>query len=250
MDFIRTEGLVKIYGGRFTLGPIDLRVDAGDVLGIMGPNGAGKTTLLKLVWGFLRPDQGSISLFHLQPHLNQVSVRQRAGYLSESPHFYSWMTARMHLDFISQFYEGWDRAHAQALLARFGIDPKVQIRQLSRGNRTKLALVAAAAHHPVLLLLDEPTAGLDPLVRRDILTFLKDLSKNHGVGIVLSSHISDDLDKLADWVLMLNGGRVVEYAHAPALVQDYGRERMEDIFLEAMAKTDRARGRFHSQGLG
>jgi ABC-2 type transport system ATP-binding protein len=249
MSLIHTRGLIKHFGRRFQLGPIDIQLEPGEVLGVMGPNGAGKTTLLKLIWGFLRPDSGAISVLRLQPHLDQVSVRLHAGYLAETPSFYGWMTTRQHLDFVSGFYDGWDIDRANTLLERFGIDPSVPIRQLSRGNRTKVALVAASGHNPFLLLLDEPTAGLDPIVRIDVLGFLRDLAKNHGVGIVLSSHISDDLDKLADSILMLHDGRAIEYAPAPALVHQYGLGRMEDIFLEAIAKARANGSRLHQKGL-
>jgi len=245
MHLIRTDAVVKRHGPKFTLGPMDLTLQPGEVLGVMGPNGAGKTTLLRLIWGFLRPDQGSVSVFGVQPHLNQASVRLRAGYLAESPHFYGWMTARRHLKFVSEFYEGWNAAAADGLMERFGIDPDKRIQQLSRGNRIKLGLVAATGHNPRLLLLDEPTAGLDPLVRRDILGFLRSLSKDCGAGIVLSSHISDDLDRIADAVLMLNQGRVLEYAPAAALIKSYGRPRLEDIFIEALKEAGARRNGFY-----
>src|SRR5947207_6795900 len=108
METIRTEQLSKSFKGVFQLGPLDLRVEPGEVLGIMGPNGAGKTTLLRLLWGFMRPDSGRISVFGLQPHLEQVKVRLRAGYLSEHPAFYPTFTAQEFLRFIGNFYDQWD----------------------------------------------------------------------------------------------------------------------------------------------
>jgi len=200
----------------------------------MGPNGAGKTTLLRLLWGFIRPDQGHISVFGMQPHLEQVKVRLRAGYLSESPPFYSTFTAKQFLRFVGHFYEGYDAPWADWLLNEFGVQADVKIERLSKGNRIKLGLISAVAHRPSLLILDEPTSGLDPLIRREILRFLKNLAGQDGVSIVLSSHISDDLDQIADSVLMLNHGHVVEYAQASVLLHKYGEPRLEAIFVSAI----------------
>jgi ABC-2 type transport system ATP-binding protein len=234
METIRTEQLGKTFKGVFRLGPLDLHVAPGEILGVMGPNGAGKTTLLKLLWGFLRPDQGRISIFGMQPHLEQVRIRRRAGYLSENPQFYFALTARQFLRFIGNFYEGWEESRTDHLLEEFGVDPGLKIEQLSKGNRIKVGVISAVGHRPSLLILDEPTSGLDPLVRLDILRFLSKVAREEQVSILLSSHISDDLDQVADSILMLNKGHVVEYARASDLLIKYGQPRLEGVFVTAI----------------
>src|SRR6476660_9391926 len=142
MDIIRVESLTKRQG-HFKLGPVNLQLAPGEILGIMGRKGSGKTTLLQILWGFARPDSGKVAVFELAPHLHQVSIRLRAGYLSQAPKFYEWMTARQFLQFMSRFYDNWDQAHADSLLEHFDIDGAHLIRNLSKGNRLKLGLVAA-----------------------------------------------------------------------------------------------------------
>ncbi len=236
MEVFELEDVVKFRGPGFTLGPLSLRLGAGEILGIMGPNGAGKTTLLKLLWGFLRPDGGEIKVFGYVPHLEQVAVRIRAGYLAESPHFYEWMTAERFLLFIAGFYPSWDWSRAYELLEEFGLEASKQIDRLSKGNRIKLALIAAVSHRPQLLILDEPTSGLDPVVRVDILETLRRMAREANVGIVLSSHVSDDLDRIADTILMLDAGSVLEYAPTTALLERYGRHQLEEVFLNAIGR--------------
>jgi ABC-2 type transport system ATP-binding protein len=214
MEMVRTEQLSKSFKGVFQLGPLDLRVAVGEVLGILGPDGAGKTTLLRLLWGFMRPDHGRIFVFGMQPHLNQMNVRRRAGYLSERPQFYSALTARQFLRFVGNFYDGWEERHACGQLEKLGVDPGLKVEKLSKGDRVKLGLVSAVGHHPALLILDEPTLGLDSPTRLEILRFLRNLAREQQVSILISSHISDDLDRIADSVLTLNNGGVVEYARA------------------------------------
>jgi ABC-2 type transport system ATP-binding protein len=237
---IRIAQLSKSFEESFRLGPLDLEVQAGEILGIMGPNGAGKTTLLRLLWGFLRPDAGSISVFGFQPHLDQIRLRLRSGYLAENSHFYAGLTGRQFLRFVSNFYETWDWARVNDLLEQFRIKPDVRIEHLSKGNRVKLGLVSALGHRPSLLILDEPTAGLDPIVRMDMLDFIKTMSRSEGVSVILSSHISDDLDQIADSVLMLNEGQVVEYSQISPLLHKYSLSRLEAIFLHAIGRQYRS----------
>ena len=236
MDIFQLDQVTKHRGGGFTLGPLDLHLSPGEILGVMGPNGAGKTTLLKMLWGFLRPDGGRVSVFGRSPHLEQVWIRLRAGYMSESPNFYGWMTARRFLAFIAGFYPSWDWQQANRLLEEFGLNGDRKVEELSKGNRIKLGLVAAVAHRPKLLILDEPTAGLDPLVRVDILDFLENLVRHEGAGIVMSSHVSDDLDRIADSVLMLHEGTVKEYAPAKVLLEKYNQSQLEAVFLDAIGR--------------
>jgi len=187
---------------------VNLAIENGEFTALVGPSGSGKTTLLRLIWGFLRPDEGTIRVFERQPHLNQMSLRLRTGYLAENPFFYGWMTAQMHLQFVSEFYGTTDARTVDDLLTRFGIPADTRIEQLSHGGRIELALVSALSHNPRLLLLDEPITSLDPTSRQDILGLLGMLSKEQGVGIVVTTRTPEDLRGFADSVLTLSGGAV------------------------------------------
>ena len=241
MDVFQFEQTVKKRGDDFVLGPLDLHLSPGEILGVMGPNGAGKTTLLRLLWGFLRPDAGRVSVFGRTPHLEQVWIRLRAGYLPESLQFYDWMTVDRFLSFMAGFYPSWDWGHAFELLEQFGITPARTIGTLSKSNRVKLGLLAAVAHRPKLLILDEPTSGLDPLIRIDILHFLRCSAEENQTGIVLSSHVSDDLDRIADSVLMLNEGAVLEYAPAKVLLEKANETQLEAVFSNAVGRISTSR---------
>jgi ABC-2 type transport system ATP-binding protein len=212
MEIIQAEQVSKEFDGSFRLGPLDLRVAPGEILGIVGPVGAGKTTLLRLLWGFVRPDSGRISILGMQPHLNQMRVRRQVGYVTQNPSFHSECTAKQFLQFVGHFYDGWEETYASRLLSRLDIDPQEKIHKLPIGDRIKVGIVAAASHQPALLLLDEPKSDVDLLARLDILHFLRRLAREERVSILVSFRMPDDLDYIADSVLMLKDGRAIEYA--------------------------------------
>ena len=212
MEIVRAEQVLKNFGSAFQLGPLDLRVTTGQILGVVGPAGAGKTTLLQLLWGFMRPDQGSISIFGMPPHLNQPRLRYSVGYVPQNPRFPSCFTVKEFLEFAGHFYGGWNKMHGSCLLGQLDIDPHSKIKNLSSAGRIKVAIVAAASHKPALLLLDEPTSALDQDSRLELLRFLRRLAAEEQAAILISCRLSDDLDYIADSILMLNDGRVVEFA--------------------------------------
>jgi len=234
MEIIQVVGASKSFDGSFRLRPLNLRMAPGEILGVMGPKGAGKSTLLRLLWGFLRPDTGIIRVFGMQPHFQQIEVRSKAGYLSAGARYYPALTPHEFLNFIASFYSGWDYAYTADLLDRFRISSNERAGNLSRELRVKLGLIAALGHHPSLLILDEPFSDLDPFVRSEILTFLTELSRESHTSILLSAQVSDDLDQIADSVLMLQQGQAVEYAQAAQLFAKYGQDRLEAIFSNAI----------------
>jgi ABC-2 type transport system ATP-binding protein len=236
MNTFELDQVIKKRGDTFTLGPVSINLVPGEILGVMGPNGAGKTTLLRMLWGFVRPDEGRVSVLDRTPHLEQIWVRMQAGYMTESPAFYEWMTGIRFLEFMAGFYPTWDWEHAYRLIDRFELDAEKKVSALSKGNRVKLGLIAAVTHHPRLLILDEPTSGLDPVARIDILETLRQIAVEDETGIVLSSHISDDLDRIAHTALILNGGRVVESGPTHILLERYSRTRLEEVFLHAIGR--------------
>lgn len=161
--------LSRRFGTKAALQDVSVTVGRGSVLGLVGENGAGKSTLLKHLLGLWRAESGTVRVFGKDPVTDPVSVLGRIGYLSEQPDLPGWMRVKDLLRYTQAFYPRWDATYAEQLREQFGLDPGARIRTLSKGQHARLGLIAAEAHRPDLLILDEPSSGLDPMVRRDIL---------------------------------------------------------------------------------
>ena len=157
------------FGSTVALDGLDLNVEPGTVLGLIGRNGAGKSTSLRLALGHLHPDAGDIRVLGHDPVTEGIKVREQVGLMSEEASLYGWMTVREIMTFAAGLHPNWDPAFAESFRKRLDLDPKRKIKDLSRGNKAKVSLVLAVAVRPRLLLLDDPTSGLDPLVRREVL---------------------------------------------------------------------------------
>jgi ABC-2 type transport system ATP-binding protein len=168
-NVVEVESLSRKFGKMLALNDVSLQIQPGLVYGLVGANGAGKTTLMKHLLGLLKAKQGSVRVFGEDPVKKPVEVLGRIGYLSEERDLPEWMRIDELLNYSAAYYPGWDRTYAQELVETFGLDVSKKIKQLSKGMRAQAGLVAAVAHRPDLLLLDEPSTGLDAVVRKDIL---------------------------------------------------------------------------------
>lgn len=205
---VSIEGLNRAFGGRPALEQVSLTVEAGRVFGLVGENGAGKTTLIKHLLGLLQAQAGTVRVFGLDPVAEPVRVLGRVGYLSEARDLPEGLAVEEFLRYTQAFYPRWDMAYARALCGEFELDPRAQLRRLSQGQRARAGLVAALAFRPDLLVLDEPSGGLDPLVRRDILEAIVRTVAEEGRTVFFSSHLLDEVERVADHVAMLSRGRV------------------------------------------
>ncbi len=210
---LRAIGLVKHYGRVKVVNGLDLEVPRGKIYGFLGRNGAGKTTTIRMLMGILTPARGEIEFFGQRTKRTTIALKRRIGYVSQSQHFYPWMSARQLGRFVSGFYPNWDHAEYDRLLGLLEIPPDRRSSQLSGGMRMKLALALALAHHPDLLILDEPTAGLDPVAQREFLEIVRNQSRNHGRTTLFSSHRIDEVERTADKVGIIDGG-VMRYEGA------------------------------------
>jgi ABC-2 type transport system ATP-binding protein len=216
------EGLVKRYPG-FTLGPIDLELAPGVVLGLVGPNGAGKTTMLHCISGLLTADGGTVEVFGRNNDLGDATWRRDIGAVGEEHGFYHGWTAARNLEVVASLQPSFSLERAHQMAERFALPLDRKVEQLSRGNRTKLAIVAALAHAPRLLLLDEPTAGLDPVVRAEVLDVLWELLEDGEHAIFYSTHVLSDIARLADELVFLRDGRVLQRTAKDDLVDAWRR---------------------------
>lgn len=196
------------YGREDVLCGVDFQVPAGCVCGLVGENGVGKTTLIKHLLGRLRPASGSVAVFGDDPAEKPAGVLGRIGYLSEDRDLPGWMRVGEFLQYIKAFYPSWDDRYADELVEMFALDRKATIERLSRGQRARTGLLAALAHRPPLLLLDEPSSGLDAVVRRDILNAVIRVAADEGRTVFFSSHLLDELQRVSDRIILLDGGKV------------------------------------------
>lgn len=213
----------------FALNDVSLDVSVGRVLGLIGPNGAGKSTLLRILMGLVRQDRGTVTVLGRTMPADEAAVKARVGWVSDDMSLYGAATLRWHMDLVREFYDGWDERRSADLAHRFELNPAQRIRGMSRGQQVKAALLLAMARQTDLLILDEPTTGLDPLVRHDLLRLLMEWRDEHRT-MVFSSHNGADVASLADDVAFLLDGRIVAHEPVGAFVRDG--KTLESAFLE------------------
>lgn len=206
---IEAQGLTKRYGATLALASLDLKVYQGEVYGYLGPNGSGKTTTIRLLLGLHRPTAGRSRLFGIDAWADPVEAHRRVAYVAGEPFLWPSLTAAETFEFLARVHGGSDAAYRKELVERFTLDTNKKIRALSKGNRQKVQLIAALATRADLLLLDEPTAGLDPLMERVFRQCVQE-AKEHGQTVFLSSHILSEVEAVCDRVGILRNGRLVE----------------------------------------
>ena len=202
------RNLRKEFKG-FSLQDISFSLPRGYIMGFIGPNGAGKTTTLKLIMNMLQKDGGEITVFGLDHVKSEREVKQRIGFVHDQSVFYERLSIQQMTGLLRPFYQRWDEGKYQQYIRQFGLDPNKKIKDLSKGMKTKYSLALALSHGAELLIMDEPTSGLDPVFRRELLDILYEVIQREENSILFSSHITSDLDRMADYITFLNEGRLV-----------------------------------------
>ncbi len=220
---IELRRVTRRFGATTALNEVSLAVPRGGVFGLIGGNGAGKTTLIKHVLGLLKAQEGTVQVFGLDPVRQPVGVLGRIGYLSEDRDLPDWMRVGELMRYTQAFYPTWDEAYAEELRETFDLDRRAKIRSLSRGQRARAGLLAALAHRPDLLVLDEPSSGLDPVVRRDILGAIIRTIADEGRTVLFSSHLLDEVERVADRVAIIHQGRILLTAPMDQLKETHRR---------------------------
>ncbi|MGE6317218.1 ABC transporter ATP-binding protein [Shewanella baltica] len=207
----------KGAGEKWALKDLSLTLSAGMVVGLLGQNGAGKSTLMRCALGVLTPDSGSIVTLGETPENLTSKAKERLGYVPQQPFGYEGFTIERALDLHRSFYPNWDMQLEQDWLVRFELDVTQQVQRLSVGQRQSLALIMAMAYRPELLILDEPVASLDPIVRRKFMVDLFDLALESGSAVLFSSHITSDIERVASHVALIKHGELVLFKEIDAL---------------------------------
>jgi ABC-2 type transport system ATP-binding protein len=201
--------LSRRFGRTVALDGLGLDVPRGVVFGLVGENGAGKTTLIKHILGLLKAETGTVRVFGLDPVRDPVKVLAQVGYLSEDRDLPDWLRIDELLRYLRAFYPTWDDSFAEELRQQFDLDPSARIKTLSQGQRARTGLLAALAYRPDLLVLDEPSTGLDPIVRREILAAIIRTIAEEGRTVLFSSHLLDEVERVSDHVALIDHGRIV-----------------------------------------
>ena len=209
MEYVlEATGVRKTYP-EFALKDVSFRVPQGFIMGLIGPNGAGKTTLIKLIMNLIQKDAGEVTVFGMDHVTDEARVRSRIGFVYETPPCYNYMKLKEFAAIVGSFYAEWDNRRFRQLAQQFELPLGKSIRSLSRGMRMKYAIALALSHNADLVVMDEPTSGLDPVFRREFLDQLAELLLDERKSILFSTHITSDLERIADYVTLIRNGEIV-----------------------------------------
>ncbi len=200
--------LSKSFPG-FSIREVSFELPRGYIMGFIGPNGAGKTTIIKLIMNLIKKDSGKVNIFGLDHSANEIEIKNRIGFVYDENHFYEELNVSEMSFIVSRFYKNWDEQVFKKYLDKFGIPLKQKIKKLSKGMKMKFSLAVALSHNAELLIMDEPTSGLDPLVRNDLMQIISELIQSEKKGVFFSTHITSDLDKIADYITFINNGEII-----------------------------------------
>jgi ABC-2 type transport system ATP-binding protein len=232
----------------FQLSGVTLRLEPGQIMGFVGPNGAGKSTTIRILMGMVRPDRGDVRVLgHVLPR-DEAAAKRHVGFVSEDMRLYRSETLAWHMRLVAPLYEGWDAAYADTLIHRFGLRRDQPVKGLSHGERMKAALLLVLARRPRVLLLDEPTTGLDPVARHEILAELMEVVRDDRRAILLSSHNTQDVEQISDVITFLDRGRIIESSDKETFIDRWRRIQLEVPLHAALPSLDgivdtRAQGR-------
>jgi ABC-2 type transport system ATP-binding protein len=209
---IQMRGVTKSFGKKVVLRGVDMAVPPGQTFAFLGRNGAGKTTTIRMLLGLIHPDEGEVRVLGLDPRTDALEIRRRVGYVAEDQVMFGWMRVGQLMSFVSPFFPTWDTAWARELSDRFELPLKTRVKHLSKGQGMRVALMLALAHRPELVILDDPTLGLDPIMRKEFLRDLVTHLQGENVSVFFSSHLLYEIEPVADSVVILDHGKVVRQA--------------------------------------
>jgi len=233
---IEIQSLRKEYPG-FTLKDVSFALPHGAIMGLIGPNGAGKTTVIKLILNIVRRTAGEVKVFGLDSIGDEEEVKSRTGFVLDETPFYGYLKVKGAASVIARFYKTWDEARFEKLCREFDLPRRKRVNALSRGMKMKLALAVALSHGAELILLDEPTSGLDPVFRRELLERLSGLIQDGRTSVLFSTHITSDLERVADYITCLRDGELVFSATRDEILENWAIVKGPPELLDSEAGT-------------
>lgn len=225
-EAVRFEGVSKRYP-HFTLDAIDLALPHGQIMGFIGPNGAGKSTTIRILMGLVHQDRGTVRVLGHEMPQDQVAAKEQVGFASEDLRLYKAATLAWHMEFVRSMVPSWDQTYAGQLLRRFDLKAEQKIKGLSHGQRVKAALLLNLARRPRLLVLDEPTTGLDPVARHEVLGSLMEVLADENRTILFSSHNTLDVEQISDQITFIDQGRIIDTGDKESFLERWRRIRLE-----------------------
>lgn len=247
-NVIEIESLRKEYKD-FALKDISFSVPKGYITGLLGPNGAGKTTIIKLIMNLVRKSSGSVRIFDLDNIEHGVQIRERIGFVFDTPYFYEDQSVNVLGRAIGPFYSRWDQRRFESLMERFQLPARKPFASLSKGMKTKFALALALSHDADLIIMDEPTTGLDPLFRREFLELLREIIQSEEKSVLFSTHITSDLDRIADYAVFIEDGQLHCALWKDEIQEKWGIVRSRDDFITESNKSLFRGWRKHEYGI-